>query len=125
MKPTTVAGFVPGLISITLACGAFARGGFDALDESPVSQFTDEDWEVFRHTARKALDEAKPGDTGAWNNDKTGASGSITIIAEAEPFQGLVCRRARFFNSANGITGTSVFRVCKRADGQWRIAPSQ
>ena len=33
------------------------------------------------------------------------------------------CRQAKFFLSADGMTGTSIHRLCQIADGSWRVAP--
>ena len=95
---------------------------FRWLDTSPIRAFTDDDWTVMRAAAREALDAAEEGETVGWQNEATGASGTITL-REASEHDGLKCRRAKFFNSAEGLTGTSIHRLCRIADGSWRVAP--
>ena len=92
------------------------------LDTSPIKFFTDQDWELMRSTARRTLDKADDGTTAAWSNPETEASGSITVINTYEE-EGRRCRKTKFFNSARGLTGTGIFRLCKVEDGTWKIAP--
>ena len=92
------------------------------LDTSPIKFFTDQDWEIMRSTARRTLDDAKDGTTANWSNPETEASGSITVISTYEE-EGRRCRKTKFFNSARGLTGSGIFRLCKVEDGTWKIAP--
>lgn len=99
-----------------------ASGPFEWLNRSAVGNFSEDDWEVFRTTARKALDEGAQGTKAEWSNSRTGAHGWITVMESSE-YQGLRCRRAVFYNRAGGITGTQEHRLCKVQDGTWKIAP--
>jgi surface antigen len=117
------------VVAIFGACASLAwlpasvdAQGYQWLDQSPISFFDDEDWELLRSTSREALEEGEVGETDGWHNEKTGASGTITVLETSE-HEGMQCRRAKFFNSAGGVTGTGVFRMCKTADGTWKIAP--
>lgn len=95
---------------------------FRWLDTSPIRAFTDGDWAVVRAVTRDALDNGEQGETFSWYNEATGASGSLTLREDSE-HDGLKCRSAKFYNSADGLTGTSIHRLCRIADGSWRIAP--
>jgi len=92
------------------------------LDTSPVRAFTDDDWTVMRARTREALDEGEQGETFSWQNETTGASGSVTLREDSE-HDGMKCRRAKFYNSADGMSGTSIHRLCRIADGSWRVGP--
>ena len=92
------------------------------MDTSPLKFFTDQDWDLMRSTARRTLDNADDGTTATWSNPETGASGSITVINTYEE-EGRRCRKTKFFNSARGLTGTGIFRLCKVEDGTWKVAP--
>lgn len=96
--------------------------GFIWLDRSPVESFTEQDWALLRSAVRQALDDGDQGETFGWHNETSGASGTITVLEDSE-HEGMKCRRAKFFNSAGGFTGTGHHRLCKTADGTWRIAP--
>ena len=119
MVRSVVAG---GAIALLAAPPAAEAQRWRWLDTSPVRAFTESDWEVVRSAAREALDTAEEGETVGWQNEGTGASGTITLRGESE-HEGLPCREAKFFNSADGLTGTAIHRLCKIADGSWRIAP--
>ena len=96
--------------------------GFGWLRNSPVAAFTDDDWTAMRAATREAMDEGEEGETFGWYNEATGASGAITL-REASEHEGKKCRSAKFFNSADSMTGTSIHRLCRIADGSWRVAP--
>lgn len=97
-------------------------GNWSWLDNSPIEAFTDSDWAMLKQTAREALDNGKDGETALWVNHDTGFSGSITPLNTFDN-NGLPCRKTKFFNSADSMTGSSTFRLCKQDDGKWKIAP--
>ena len=108
--------------STAFAWSAAEAQGFRWLRNSPVAAFTDEDFDVLRAATRDAMEEGKEGQTFGWYNEVTGASGAITLREDSE-LDGMRCRRAKFYNSADGVTGTSIHRLCRTADGSWRVAP--
>ena len=105
-----------------VAVPAFAAGQFSWLKNSPVSHFTDEDWDLLRSTARDLLDNGEDGDKAEWANSESGAEGSVEVLNSYEE-DGRTCRRAKFYNSARGLAGTGVYRLCRVEDGSWKIAP--
>ena len=114
------------LISSALALAVVSfpalSGNWSWLENSPIEAFTDSDWVMLKETARKALDSGKDGDTALWVNHDTGHSGSITPLNTVDN-NSLPCRNTKFFNSADGRTGSSTTRLCKQQDGKWKIAP--
>ena len=112
-------------VAATLALAIlFLPGGASAsnwrfLQDSPISQFSEEDFERFRAAGRRALDEAADGQTVEWKNPKTGAYGTIQPLDTRE-VDGTTCRRAEVFNSAGGTKGTSRFTFCRQEDGTWK-----
>ena len=113
------------LFSLSLALApAFAQGGgqYGWLRASPLSVFTEVDWEMLRKNARGALDGAADGTTASWENPDTGHSGSVTVLSSYEE-DGRRCRKAKFTNEARGMTGIQTHRLCKVDDGTWKIAP--
>jgi surface antigen len=106
----------------TLPAAASAAGQFGWLRASPLSVFTEVDWEMLRKNARGTLDESPDGTTSSWENPDTGHSGSVTVLSTYEE-DGRRCRKAKFTNEARGMTGIQTHRLCKVADGTWKIAP--
>ena len=89
---------------------------------SPLSVFTDTDWEMMRENARATLDEAADGKTSSWENPDTGHKGAVSVLSTYEE-GGRRCRKAKFTNEARGMTGIQTHRLCKVEDGTWKIAP--
>jgi surface antigen len=94
------------------------------LEYSPVSQFTEKDFELLRQTAQAALEQAPDGDTRGWRNPDSGAFGTVQPL-DTYPAQGTTCRRVEMFNSAGGASGTSRFKFCRQEDGTWKVAPRE
>lgn len=118
---TNLASAITAMVAIFLSVPVQSQT-YKWLDTSPIKFFTDQDWEIMRSTARQTLDGADDGTTATWSNPETEASGSITVINTYEE-EGRRCRRTKFFNSARGLTGSGIFRLCKIEDGSWKIAP--
>lgn len=114
------------LLSAAAAAAIFASAtataqGYRWLDTSPVRFFTDEDWEMLRATAREALDNGADGTEVSWKNADTDVSGTIMVMNTYEE-NGLRCRKTKFLNHARGLTGGGIYRLCKVADGKWKIS---
>ena len=90
------------------------------LQYSPVTQFTDQNWELLRQAGEKALASGADGEIVRWSNPSTGASGSIQPLDTTQR-EGMTCRLTAISNSAGGASGTSRFTFCKQADGTWRV----
>lgn len=114
--------FLTAAIAAALVTVSAQGQGYRWLDTSPIKFFSDEDWELMRSTARKTLDNSRDGTTANWSNPETDASGSITVISTYEE-DGRRCRKTKFYNSARGLTGSGIFRLCRIEDGTWKIAP--
>lgn len=113
------------LIGLTLVLApASAQGGgqYGWLRASPLSVFTEVDWEMMRKNARGALDNGADGSTASWQNPDTGHSGSVSVLSSYEE-DGRRCRKAKFTNEARGMIGIQTHRLCKVDDGTWKIAP--
>jgi len=108
------------ILSGTTMTASAAR--FEMLKETPTAKFSEEDWALLRKTAREALENGKDGIKAAWDNPNTGNSGSITPLNTMKRESG-VCRKTRFFNSAEGLTAIQIHVLCKQPDGKWKIAP--
>ena len=111
-------------MAVVLLIGSTAvqATGYRWLDTSPLRHFTDADWDMMRSNARAALDSGADGAQADWKNDSTGASGYIKVISSYEE-EGRKCRKAEFSNSARGMTGGGIFRLCKADDGTWKLSP--
>ncbi len=77
---------------------------------------------MLRATAREVLDNGADGTEASWSNPATENSGSIKVLNTYEE-NGLRCRRTEFSNHARGLSGSGIHRLCKVADGTWKIAP--
>jgi hypothetical protein len=99
----------PFLFLIPLCCQA-SNYGF--LNESAVSNFTQEDTALFMAAQNTALNKTPNGLKVSWKNPKSGAYGFM--IPSAAPTQnGKPCRKLLIFNNANGLSGQSTFKFCK------------
>ena len=100
--------------------GISNAGNWDWMSDTPLAHFTEKDMEVLRTTAREALDNSSDGTRVAWENPETGISGSVTLIKTTDR-DGYTCRKVKFINNAKNLTNTLVHRLCKQADGTWKI----
>ncbi|MGV6825540.1 MAG: RT0821/Lpp0805 family surface protein [bacterium] len=89
------------------------------LQDAPVQSFTDQDWELFRQTARNAVDTLPDGESSSWENPDSRNGGSVTVLKTLEETD-QHCRMIEIINRTNGNTGTSRSTVCRQADGSWK-----
>jgi len=94
------------------------------LEYSPVESFSEEDWEMLQLNARKALDELEDGEAAEWENPATGNSGSAEPLT-SEATAGGRCRMLRINNRSAQAEGSMRLRLCRQADGSWRISKSR
>lgn len=92
------------------------------LKHTPVSHFTEQDWELMRAAGREALANAPDGETVGWSNPDTGAFGTIQPLKTYKA-RGTTCRRTEVYNNAGNASGTSRFDLCQQEDGSWQVAP--
>src|SRR3954464_10534731 len=89
--------------AILLACTqAFGINDMFAKD-APIAHMTAEDFEIAGAALRGALDAGRDGESFAWKNAATAASGTITLVDSFER-QGMKCRGAAFVITARGET---------------------
>lgn len=93
------------------------------LKYSPVSQFTEKDFEIMKETGLKVLNESKEGETSQWQNPQTGHSGSIQLIKNMNTKE-RTCKKLQIINQTAERYGKSVFVFCLQEDGKWKADSS-
>lgn len=92
--------------------------------QSPISQFTDEDVDLFVETGTSALEEGRDGEQKAWVNPATGNSGSITAARSFER-DGLHCREVVIENRSRSFYAKSTHNFCRKEEETWRWVPPE
>jgi surface antigen len=90
----------------------FARGG-------PLSHLTKADVNIALAEIRSALETGTDGNTHAWSNRETQASGTVTPT-KTFTMKGMRCRAVDFTTRAGGESGASTWTLCKTKDG-WKV----
>lgn len=90
------------------------------LDNTPASEFTDQDWKLLEQTVTQALTQSKQGDRLTWENPETGHSGSVSNIGPVDR-DGRTCIRLGIYNKTEKLSGSSVASFCPQADGGWKM----
>lgn len=112
------------LVGLLAAVPSYAQGGHRALEDTPLSEFNEEDFALFENAHKEALENRADGESVPWNNPDSGASGTITPL-KTDQIGGRDCRLLRIVNRAGGRTGDSRFWYCKQPDGQWKITSGE
>jgi len=102
------------------AAAAGAQSNMTFLQDAPLERMTREDLALMMKSSNEALGKNADGETSAWTNPKTGASGTITPLSSFTR-KGLRCREAEYTNHAGGFNGRSRFTLCRVGD-DWKIA---
>ena len=89
------------------------------LRYSPVSEFTDADFEMLQTTGINALDNNDNGQASEWKNPETEHFGSITPH-DSTTVDGMSCRKATIKNQTKTHSGQSTFTFCK-VKGKWKL----
>ena len=92
-----------------------------ALAGSEIGRTMDE---VDRMRANDAVNRAHTapvGETIAWNNPRSGNSGSVTAIRDGYSTTGRYCREFQQTITVNGETAQGFGIACQEPDGTWRI----
>lgn len=100
---------------------AHAAGEGAALKGSVASKFRAGDLALMRASVGQALKADKDGDTLAWKNDKSAASGAVTPL-DRHRWQGMDCRRLRIVNTHGRLSEQGVYRFCEKPAGRWKLA---
>ncbi len=103
------------------AMSAYAQTWSPALEDSPLSRFSEEDISLFAAARKEALEQRADGSEVPWQNPDTGASGTVTPT-RTDRTGGRECRMLRVVNQAEGQSEQSEFWFCKMPDGTWKIA---
>jgi len=104
-----------------LAAPAHALGPQDGLKNTPGAMFNSEDIALMKAQVFAALKAEKDGETLAWKNDKTGASGTVVPMNRLT-WNGLSCRRVQIANAFKGQTAQGIYKFCQKPPGTWKLA---
>jgi surface antigen len=106
--------------SIALCAGTTLAQNMRFLRNAPVSFMNKEDTAMMVRNYEEALDSLPDGDTNAWLNPKTGASGTATPLKTMKR-NGTTCRLLEITNNAGGQSARTEWTVCKTKNG-WRTS---
>jgi len=111
-----------GLLAAVLASAMPAlAANLSFLNDAPFTHFTDEDKKIFNGALNNALDKGADGETRAWANPKSKASGEIKPLKSFER-SGAPCRTARIANKARGRSSVMEYNFCRQPSGTWALA---
>jgi len=102
-----------------LSANSYASN-FEHLEYSPVRDFESSDFDMFKATGRKALNDNEDGKESAWKNQETGNSGSITPL-DTSTIDGMHCRKATIKKKSKLRSREATFTFCKKGD-KWKAA---
>jgi hypothetical protein len=91
------------------------------LRESPLSRFTEQDFEILRNAAGRVLSSSDARAAQDWSNDATGNSGKITALSQFTATDGRLCKRLKLDARSPEFDGSWTYTVCRGADGDWKI----
>lgn len=98
---------------------AHAQTNMRFLKDAPIEKMTREDLALMLKNSNEALSRNADGETSAWTNPKTGASGTATPLRTFTQ-QGMKCRETDYTNHAAGFNGGGRHTLCLRS-GAWKI----
>lgn len=99
---------------------AHAAGEVAALKDSVASKFRAADLALMKASVAQALKADKDGETLAWKNDRSPASGAVTPL-DRHSWQGMDCRRLRIVNTHGRLTEQGVYRFCEKPASGWKL----
>lgn len=94
------------------------------LWNTPAEYFTDADWQLFENTLKRTLDSVPDGQTVAWANPASKASGEFTVLKSVRR-QGQDCREVKLVSQAGGQRRVTGIAFCKEDDGTWKAIPGK
>lgn len=89
------------------------------LNETAISYFSSEDWQIFTFAKNEALNHRKDGVKLTWKNPQTGHYGYI-IPSDTHQEHGMTCRKLTIFNYANYRQGKGTLTFCKMGR-MWKV----
>jgi len=109
-----------GSAALALACaGAAAQNWVGLLKNTPAERFDEEDLRLFLDASRKALGEAKAGESVAWQNPASGSRGELKVL-KTFTWQNHPCRELRVTSEAGDRKGSNVLNLCE-VQGKWKV----
>jgi surface antigen len=108
-------------LSLLASLNADAAAGLMFLRESPLSRFTEQDFEILRNAANVVLGSSELGAAQEWSNDASGNSGRITALQQFTATDGRLCKRLTLDARSSQFDGSWTYTVCRGADGDWKI----
>jgi|HubBroStandDraft_6_1064221.scaffolds.fasta_scaffold935338_2 surface antigen len=106
------------LCLMLLSFPAFAEN-YGFLNNTAMSYFTKEDWQIYNNTRMRALNNGKDGVKIQWNNPNSGSFGYI-IPSNTIHKNDIVCRKLTSYTTANRISGETTVSLCK-SKNKWLI----
>jgi hypothetical protein len=91
------------------------------LKNSPVSYFTERDFELMMAAADEALADEGRGATREWKNSETGNYGQLEVLGAFKAPDGRLCKRLRVTNNAKAVESRATYSVCLDASGTWMV----
>ena len=111
---------VAGATALALACApAAAQNWIGLLKNTPAERFTDEDIKLFLDASRKALTEAKAGESVNWQNPVSGSRGELKVV-KVFSWQDNPCRQLRITSETTDRRGSNVLNLCD-VQGKWKV----
>ena len=108
---------------LTASSCTFAAGWVAVLKNTPAERFDDEDLEMFLTAARSTLNAEGPPKQMAWSNPATGSGGSFLEMSHSTSSGGAPCKRLKVSTYAKKYSErSSIYTLCKSAQGKWQIA---
>ncbi len=117
---------IEALIAAALTVAALwsvqaAAGNWFAFAGGPIERMQAEDLRLARAALQRALATGDEGEAFGWANSRTGAHGSVTVLA-ARLDPGGPCRRLAIAMAAQAVEERGVWTFC-RVGGAWTLGP--
>ena len=101
-----------------------AAAGLMFLRESPLSRFTEQDFDLLRSAAVVVLNSDSSDASEEWANEASGNSGKITALKRFTATDDRPCKRLKLDARSVEFDGSWNFTVCRSTDGEWKIDSS-
>ena len=104
-----------------LTAGSASAQTLMFMRDTPYTHFTKEDHAMFDAAMKESLDKSADGQSSAWSNPATKASGELKPVESFER-KGQKCRKLYIANKARGRSASGEYNFCKQASGKWTLA---
>ena len=125
-KPLAGAAMV---LALALPFAAHATGDLLFLKNSPATKFNQADFKLLRGSVEKALAGPADGPEQVWNNETTGASGTVSPLpseggARSAAQGAQECRRLRIANAYKLNKDEGIYAFCRaNSRSPWQLRP--